>query len=148
MRTIILLTAIGAACTACAAQMPLSAPERTAAPAESRFEIIQITLLTNMTLKLDKKTGATSVLGGNVVLAGNPVVPRGQWVTIERGKHPHDKADAVKTVNYQIVSSANNDTYLLNVATGATWRLALNAKNERCVWEPTAEEGAVEAQEK
>ena len=105
--------------------------EKTSAPADSRFEIIQSTIAAKVTLLLDKYTGNVSqfVLGRD---------NKWTWQTIERLKHPQDSNPNPNKVNYQIFTSGIGVryTFLLNVNTGATWLLAEDTLRRTLYWNP------------
>lgn len=95
-----------------------NAPQRTAAPAESRFEIVQSELTVKFTVRLDKYTGQTwqirSMATGELI-----------WQQMTREDSPGDTVTIPGKVNYQVFASGLTlqDTFLLNVHTGATWQL-------------------------
>ena len=91
------------------------------APESSRFEIIQSELAAKVTLKIDKYTGRVyQLVQGHKGLT---------WQIIQAEKHNNDVASKGR-VNYQVFTSGLvvRMTYLLNVNTGSTWKLAEDKK--------------------
>ncbi len=107
------------------------APQQTAAPAESRFEIVQSELAVKFTARLDKYTGITYQL---VEKANGDLT----WKLIKREEHPGDTSKIPGKVSYQIFTSGLTlkSTFLINVNTGATWQLVSDAKDEELSWRP------------
>lgn len=108
---------LSAVCPCCAQVGTAVANERSAVPAESRFEILHSTIAAKATYRIDKFTGAVDVLtiaaDGAVGWAG---IPReGNALSIELPNRP----------NYQMLVSglALRWTLLINVNTGVTWQL-------------------------
>lgn len=101
----------------------------TAAPLESRYELIQSPLAAKGTYRLDKYTGAVHQI---VKTKDDDTV----WQEIPRRKHFLDRRVEGK-VNYELFTSglAMRFTYLMNVNTGATWQL-IETQEKDLVWSP------------
>jgi hypothetical protein len=120
-----------------AAIAPAVASQQTLAPADARFEIIQTNSNIRATLKLDKYTGTVYELVRNKDL----VRARDEefaWSVTKRLQHPQDKTDSLSVVNYQITTSAVGVryTFLININTGATWKLSADPDKEQSYWYP------------
>lgn len=104
-------------------------PQKTQAPADSRYEIIQSNFAAKFTVRLDKYTGITWFL----VKKTNGDVT---WEIIAREEHPTDLHKPAGRVNYQIFTSGLTlrDTFLINVNTGATWQLLHDPKEDEDFW--------------
>ncbi|HEX8922813.1 MAG TPA: hypothetical protein VF766_15160 [Pyrinomonadaceae bacterium] len=113
------------------------ASQKTIAPADSRFEIIQTTSFIKATLKLDKYTGTVYELVRNKDLV-RAKDEEFAWSVTKRLQHPLDKIDSNSIVNYQIITSAVGIryTFLINIHTGATWKLAADPDKEQSYWYP------------
>jgi hypothetical protein len=115
--------------------MPVSAqetatePQRTAAPAESRYEIIQSHIAAKFTVRLDKYTGITYQL---VKKANGDMT----WQLMPQENHSGDIVRPSGKVNYQIFTSGLTlrDTFLININTGATWQLFHDPKEDEDFW--------------
>ncbi|HEV2912464.1 MAG TPA: hypothetical protein VGX92_04025 [Pyrinomonadaceae bacterium] len=121
---------------------PLGSPgivsQRTSAPADSRFEIIQAQSNIRTTLKLDKFTGTVYELVRNKDLV-KAKDEEYVWAVTKRLAHQQDKIDSPDRVNYQIVTSAigvRYYTFLLNLNTGASWKLSADPDKEQSYWYP------------
>lgn len=103
--------------------------ERTSAPSDSRYELVQSPLAARTTLKLDKWTGATYI----VVEDQSGAV---SWQVMTRAAP--DPVPGGNKANYQIFTSAiaARFTYLLNVSTGATWLLVEDSTTGELLWAP------------
>jgi hypothetical protein len=112
------------------AQEPSAIHERTGAPADSRFEIVQSTLVARSTYRLDKLTGRVD----QIVMRADSTLT---WQVIPRLEHSVKDPQLPGRVNYQLFLSgiANRHTYLLNTNSGATWQLVLTRDND-LVWSP------------
>ncbi len=91
--------------------------QSSSSPETSRFEIIQSELAAKITLKIDKYTGNVFQLVTGI---------KGlSWELITAEKHSADET-ATNKVNYQVFTSglAVRMTYLINVNTGASWKLS------------------------
>ncbi len=108
-----------------------NSPQRTAAPAEARFEVVQSELSANFTVRLDKYTGQTWQLRA---MATGEVI----WQQAIREDNPDDTLTVPSKVNYQIFASALTfkDTFLINIHTGATWQLFFYPKRDDFYWRP------------
>ena len=104
--------------------------QRSAAPADARFEVVQSALAARSTYRIDKHLGTVSQL----VMAEDSTL---SWEEIPRAAHPAGDPRVPGRVNYQLFVSglANRFTFLVNVNTGATWRLVLNRRGI-LVWQP------------
>ena len=100
------------------AQSPARPNEKTTAPADSRFEIIQPAFSAKYTFRIDKFTGETSQL---LVQPDRSAT----WQSVAKSAHPLADTKSPGRTNYQVFSSgiAVRYTYLINVHTGATWQL-------------------------
>jgi hypothetical protein len=111
------------------------AHQRTAAPAEARFEIVQSSLAVKFTVRLDKYTGLTHQL----VEKSNGDM---EWQPLKREGRLSDTSRIPGKVNYQIFTSGImlKSTFLVNVNTGATWQIYSDAKDdakdEEPFWKP------------
>ena len=120
-----------------AASSPAAASQKTGVPADARFEIIQTSSNIRTTLKLDKYTGMVFEL----VKTKDLVKVKDEeyvWSVTKRLQHPLDKTDSPSVVNYQITTSAVGVryTFLININTGATWKLAADPDKEQSYWYP------------
>ena len=104
--------------------------ERTAAPADARFEFVQSTLAARSSFRVDKIAGHVD----QIVMREDSTIT---WQRISRREHPAGDTQMPGRVNYQLFMSgiANRHTYLLNVNNGATWQLVMT-KDEVLVWDP------------
>jgi hypothetical protein len=119
------------------ASSPAIASQKTDVPADARFEIIQTNSNIRATLRLDKYTGTVYELVKNKDLV-KAKDEEYVWSVTRRLQHPLDKTDSNATVNYQITTSAVGVryTFLININTGATWKLAADPDKEQSYWYP------------
>lgn len=108
-------------------------PSATQAPAEARFEIIQVYYLREtILLKLDKYTGDVYELVRNLVT----IRAKGQdytWqLTKWNNKPSMEEVDAQK-VNFQIFGATNNNNsvYLININNGDAWTLVRESVTDK-----------------
>lgn len=115
----------------------LGASQKTSAPASARFEIIQTNSNIRTTLKLDKFTGTVYELIKNKDLV-RAKDEEYAWAIIKRLSHPLDKTESANEVNYQITTSpvGVRYTFLININTGASWKLAPDPDREQSYWYP------------
>ena len=104
--------------------------ERSAVSSESRFEIVQSTIVARSTYRIDKFTGRIDLM---VMRADSSL----RWQPMPRREHPSGDTRVAGRANYQVFVSgiANRHTYLINTNNGATWQLVLT-KDEELVWDP------------
>jgi hypothetical protein len=112
------------------AQSDFAQHERSAAPPESRYQLVQSTLVARSTFRLDKMLGQID----QIVMRDDSSIT---WQRVPRREHPSGDPQVTGRVNYQLFLSglANRHTYLMNVNNGSTWQLVLT-KEETLVWEP------------
>ena len=105
-------------------------PQHTTVPAESRYEVVQSPRAARYTFLVDKERGLVSRL----VIAGDSAVT---WVPIPRISHPAGSPEHAGRINYELYTSgvAAIYTFLVNLNSGTTWRLAARGDGE-LVWEP------------
>jgi hypothetical protein len=105
------------------------ANQKTTAPPESRFEILQSERAVKLTLRIDKFSGAVYFLTED---ADKELA----WEHISRAPHPKDTLKPPGKVNYQLYSSGVSlqFTFLINVNTGATWQLAESPQSKDWHW--------------
>lgn len=115
----------------------LAVSQKTGAPANARFEIIQTNANIRTTLKLDKHTGTVYELIKNKDLV-RAKDEEYAWAIIKRLSHPLDKTESANEVNYQITTSpvGVRYTFLINIHTGASWKLAPDPDREQSYWHP------------
>lgn len=113
------------------------ASQKTSTPPDSRFEIIQSQSNIRTTLKLDKFTGAVYELVKNKDLV-RAKDEEYAWALTRRMPHQQDKTDSLDQVNYQIVTSSVGVryTFLVNINTGASWKLSADPDKEQSYWYP------------
>jgi hypothetical protein len=97
-------------------------PQHSTVPAEARYEIVQSPRAARYTFLVDKERGLVSRL----VIAGDSVV---SWAPIPRMSHPAGSPEHAGRVNYELYTSgvAAIYTFLVNVNSGATWRLTADS---------------------
>lgn len=106
--------------------------QRTAAPSESRFEIVQSEIAVAFTIRLDKYTGQTWQIRN--MATGEKI-----WQQVNREDNPSDTVTIPGKVNYQIFTSGLTleNTFLINVHSGATWQLFFYPKGDKVMyWRP------------
>ncbi|HEX8773896.1 MAG TPA: hypothetical protein VF735_09820 [Pyrinomonadaceae bacterium] len=115
----------------------MGASQKTGAPADARFEIIQTNSNIRTTLKLDKFTGNVYELIKNKDLV-RAKDEEYAWAMVKRLSHPLDKTESTNEVNYQITTSSVGVryTFLININTGASWKLAPDPDREQSYWHP------------
>lgn len=120
-----------------APSLQVSASQKTSAPPDARFEVIQTNSNIRTTLKLDKYTGTVYELVRNKDLV-RAKDEEYAWGVTKRLPHPLDKIEANDLVNYQIVTSSVGVryTFLVNINTGATWKLSSDPDKEQSYWYP------------
>jgi hypothetical protein len=120
-----------------ASAMQVSASQNTSAPPDARFEVIQTNSNIRTALKLDKYTGTVYELVRNKDLV-RAKDEEFAWGVTKRLPHPLDKNDSTSLVNYQIVTSSVGVryTFLVNINTGATWKLTADPDKEQSYWYP------------
>jgi hypothetical protein len=120
-----------------ASAMQVLASQQTSAPPDARFEVIQTTSNIRTTLKLDKYTGTVYELVRNKDLV-RAKDEEYAWGLTKRLPHSLDKTDSTTVVNYQIVTSSLGARYtiLININTGATWKLTTDPDKEQSYWYP------------
>jgi hypothetical protein len=103
--------------------------QKTSAPPEVRFELLQSPLAVRGTFKLDKYSGAVYQI---VKTKDDDTV----WQEMPRYSHPLDKRTDGR-VSYQLFTSglAMKFTFLMNVNTGAAWQL-IETPQKDLVWTP------------
>jgi hypothetical protein len=113
------------------------ASQKTSAPPEARFEVIQTNSNIRTALKLDKYTGTVYELVRNKDLV-RAKDEEFAWGVTKRLPHPLDKTDSTTLVNYQIITSSVGVryTFLVNINTGATWKLTTDPDKEQSYWYP------------
>lgn len=120
-----------------ASGLQISASQKTSAPPDARFEVIHTTSNIRAALKLDNYTGTVYELVRNkdMVRAKDEEFA---WGITKRLPHPLDKNDSTTLVNYQIVTSSLGAryTFLVNINTGATWKLSADPDKEQSYWYP------------
>jgi hypothetical protein len=104
-------------------------PQRTAVPADVRYEVVQSTITAKFTVRLDKYIGTTHVM---VKKANGDMT----WQLLPRVGHATADSKVPGRVNYQIFTSGLTirDTFLINVNTGATWQLYHDSKENEDYW--------------
>jgi hypothetical protein len=114
-----------------------SAAQKTSAPPDARFEVIETNSNIRPALKLDKYTGTVYELVRNKDLV-RAKDEEYAWGLTKRLPHPLDKNDSTTLVNYQIVTSSVGAryTFLVNINTGATWKLTADPDKEQSYWYP------------
>ena len=112
------------------AQRVVEPNQATAAPPESRYEIIQSSIAARVTVRLDRFTGQASVLQSRRDSTTG-------WDDIPRLPTTEADARVPCRANYQIFTSglALRFTFLINVNTGATWQLTEDSKTG-LYWDP------------
>ena len=107
----------------------VSIHSQTAIPNDSRFELIQSTLAAKHTFLIDKFNGECSVIRNDPELGLF-------WVKILKRPHSLDIIINKNKVNYQLFTSglAAKHTFLINVDTGASWRLVQD--DDLMLWSP------------
>jgi hypothetical protein len=120
-----------------AQDMGASAAQKTSAPPDARFEVIQVSSNIRIMLKLDKYTGTVYELVRNKDLV-RAKDEEYAWGVTKRLPHPLDKNDSTDIVNYQIVTSSVGARYtiLVNINTGASWKLSADPDKEQSYWYP------------
>ena len=98
----------------------------------ARFEIIQSSIAAKATYMIDKYFGFT------FYAVENDSASTIKWELIKSELHPNDKVENINKVNYQLFISSISlrFTYLLNVNTGATWKLYKDSDTGELFWEP------------
>ena len=116
---------------------PGLASQQTNVPDDSRFEIIQTNSNLRTMLKLDKYTGTVYELVRNKDLV-RAKDEEYVWGVTKRLPSPLDKTESTSIVNYQIVTSTIGVryTFLINIHTGATWKLSADPDKEQSYWYP------------
>jgi hypothetical protein len=104
--------------------------ERSSAPDESRYQLVQSTLVARATYRIDKVLGRVD----QIVMREDSTIT---WQRMPRLEHPSGDPQVASRVNYQLFLSgiANRHTFLMNLHNGATWQLVMT-KEETLVWEP------------
>lgn len=104
--------------------------ERSSAPSDARFELVQSTLAARSTFRIDKQTGRVD----QIVMREDSTLT---WQAVRRLEHPAGDPRITGRTNYQLFMSglANRHTFLVNVNNGATWQLVIS-KDEVLSWEP------------
>lgn len=103
------------------------------APAEARFEVVQVVyLMEPLLLKLDKYTGEVFELARNRDI----VRDKGQasaWQLTRWSARPAPEEIDAQRVNFQIFSTANKEglAFLINLNTGDTWSIYREQTAER-----------------
>lgn len=112
------------------AQGTFARHERSAAPAEARYEVVQSALVARSTYRVDKALGQVDQL----VMREDSTL---RWQPIPRRSHPAGDPRVAARPNYQLFMSgiANRHTFLINTNNGATWQLVLT-KEETLAWDP------------
>ena len=105
-------------------------PQHSTVPEEARYEIVQSPRAARYTFLVDKERGLVSRL----VIAGDSVVA---WAPIPRTSHPSGSPEHAGRVNYELYTSgvAAIYTFLVNLNSGATWRLAAG-RDDVLRWTP------------
>lgn len=113
------------------------ASPKTVAPADARFEIIQTNSNIRTTLRLDKYTGTVHELVKNKDLV-KAKDEEYVWSVTKRLPHPLDKTESNDCVNYQIITTSVGAryTFLINIHTGAAWKLSADPDKEQSYWYP------------
>jgi len=113
-----------------AAQSEFAQHERSEVPPESRYQLVQSTLVARSTFRVDKVLGHVD----QIVMREDSTLT---WQRIPRRQHPDGDPQVAGRVNYQLFMSGlvNRDTYLMNINNGSTWQLVLT-KQETLVWQP------------
>lgn len=101
------------------AQLPTRNHQRTAGPAEARFELMQSEFGARFTIRVDRFAGQTSQL---VIQEDSTLT----WQDMPRLPHPLPDNQVAGRANYQVFSSGSGVryTFIINVNTGATWQLS------------------------
>jgi hypothetical protein len=130
MKPLLLAIVLTFSVSSATAQQQTEPPQQTHAPEDARYEMIQSSVAARFTVKVDKYLGAT----WQIVKRANGTIT---WEIIEREKHPLDVVTPNR-VNYQIYASGITlrDTFLLNINTGAAWRLTEETDEKFLFWQP------------
>lgn len=104
---------------------------QTSVPADSRFEIIQSDITAKATFRLDKFTGQIHQMVMNA--KGDTL-----WQLMTKVANPEDTIRLNGKVNYQLFTSGIvvRDTFLININTGATWKLFADSDDNEMYWAP------------
>jgi hypothetical protein len=100
----------------------------------SRYEVIQNS---RTTLKLDKYTGTVFELlkSKDLVKTKDELYA---WEAMKRIPQDNDKNESLNRINYQIIALGTGIkyTFLININTGATWKLADDPSETKNYWHP------------